>query len=185
MAFRKYTSSLFLILMCMSTVGYYSFLVVLKDQMQLASEAKIKSSLNEPGAHLILRIPVAIPYSSNSDGYQSAKGTFVYEGKVYQTIKRQLYNDTLYVVCLRDDQTTEANQKINDYANSFSGSDAKDGHSTDLTLFTSLAKYYVTPLVAIHAYSPEWSLCEKTTDIENLQIFCISQFIFHPPRAAS
>ncbi|HEX6224202.1 MAG TPA: hypothetical protein VFZ52_07315, partial [Chryseolinea sp.] len=62
--FNKITSCFFLLLMLMNTMGYYTFWVLVKDKAIADTAHKIRSNENEPGANLIITLPLSLPYGS-------------------------------------------------------------------------------------------------------------------------
>ena len=177
---RKYLSVFFLLLMVLNTAGYYAFLVILRDHTAQASVRKIQSNINEPGGNMIIKVPLALPYAGNSEEYVSAAGDFTYEGKVYQIMKQRFYNDTLYIVCVHDYNTTEADKKIDGYTQSFSGCDQE--HSSCFELNTFFTKYDIPAQYAIRSYNAGWVMDFKYTTLS----YCYKEFykptIFRPPQ---
>lgn len=86
-----------------------------------AIHADLDSDIYAGSEALTLRIPLSLPYPSNHNSYERVNGVFEYEGALYRLVKQKLYNDTLYVVCSRDelgkhikDAIQEAAYSIND-----------------------------------------------------------------------
>lgn len=67
---------------------------------------------------LTLRIPFSLPYASNHHNYERVNGSFEYEGAMYRMVKQKLYNDTLYIICSRDEVGTYIKDTIQDLAHS-------------------------------------------------------------------
>ncbi|WP_331961313.1 hypothetical protein [Ohtaekwangia sp.] len=174
-------SCFLLSLMVMNSIGYYSFLVHVRDQIAIAMERKIQTNLNEPGANLIIKLPISTLYQPDSDKYEPVSGHFTYKGKVYQTIKRNIHQDTLYLECIHDYRTTEADNRISDFARSFAGDDQHGAFK----LIVSLGKYYFSmPHTLQHTHNGWVMKCEygeyPVRDEQEL-----TSHIFHPPRLIS
>jgi hypothetical protein len=45
--------------MVMNTVGHYAFLMLLRNQIAIATEKRIRSNLNEPGGNFIVKLPAS------------------------------------------------------------------------------------------------------------------------------
>lgn len=65
---------------------------------------------------ITLKIPLALPYSFGQQNYERVDGKFNYEGEVYRLVKQKLYNDTLYIVCVKDKKGTVIKDAIEDLA---------------------------------------------------------------------
>lgn len=63
-----------------------------------------------------MRIPLALPYHSNHANYERVNGVFEYEGAMYRLVKQKLYNDTLYVICSRDELGKQIKDAIQEVA---------------------------------------------------------------------
>lgn len=140
--------------MVMNTVGYYGLLVVVRDQVAIASVRKIKSNQNEPGANLIIKVPLSVPYQAESEIDNLSDSHFTHEGKVYRTLKQRLYKDTLYLICIHDDQTTQADHQLSDFAKSFAGDEDSQGNT--IRLISSFAKYYFPVSHTLQSVQNAW-----------------------------
>lgn len=179
MVIRKSACVLFLILMVLNTVGYYSFLVLVKEQMADRLSQKIAAGVSEPGGDIILKIPLALPYASNAGEYESSQGEFTYDGLVYRVLKQKHYNDTLYIVGIHDYHATKVAHQIKDLSHAFAGEGKHTG--TGLKLIDSLSKYYCITQHAIAASSAGWYL-EYVLSAPSGHSPCrLAQIIFHPP----
>lgn len=175
-------SYLLLFLMTMNVIGHYSFLVLLRNQSRAITIDKIHSTINEPGGDLILKLPMRIPYNSVSEEYQPAGNQyFNYEGKDYQIVKQKYYKDTLYVVCIYDQRTTESNDTISDYVKSFAnGNHQKQG--TAIKLMAPMAEYYLSVAQYIQHICCGWSLNNMFGEQSIRYVYHSCFREFHPPR---
>lgn len=53
-----------------------------------------------------LKVPVALPYYTNSNEFQYINGEVQIEGIVYQYVKRRIFNDSIEYLCLKDAHKT-------------------------------------------------------------------------------
>lgn len=163
--------------MVMNTIGHYAFLVLLRNQIAIATEKKIQSNLNEPGGNFIIKIPVRAVADKKEQ--VPLKGYFTYEGNVYQTISQRLYQDTLYLVCIHDQRTTAVDNKITEVARSFAGDDLE---GTAALLMAPFAKYYIAAAYTVQqahrGWVLQWNYNESSTGYTQNSSF----IIFHPPK---
>ena len=182
MLIRRSACILFLILMVLNTIGYYSFLVLVKEQMGSRLSRKIAAGAPEPGGDMILKIPLTVPYPTGSEEYEAAEGEFSYEGAVYTVLKQRHYNDTLYVVCIHDYKATQVAHQINDLSHAFAGKGDHPG--TGLKLIDSLSKYYCFTQHTILSLSAGWSL-DCTLSKPSHRYSChLAEIIYHPPETS-
>ena len=79
-----------------------------------------------------ISIPLHLPYMQNSNGFERIEGSIENNGKQYNYVKRMLRNDTLYIMCLPNNQKTQLVKDKSNYAgqvNDFA-SNKKDKEST-------------------------------------------------------
>lgn len=169
-------------LMVLNAIGYYSFLVVVKDHISQQTRARLETNMHDIGGSLIVKLPVSLPYGLETSGsYESAHGEIIYEGSVYQRIKQRLYGDTLYVMCIRDNEATAAKHQIDRYSKTFAGSDSEQDSHTDIRLITSWAKYYFSETHALITLHAGWGRTQVYRYAGSLYCYGGSAVIFHPP----
>ena len=181
--YRAIISWLLLGLMVLNSVGYYSFLIAIRDLTLDNSSERLHSSMNERGGNLILKMPLSLPYNPGADEYQTASGNFTFEGQIYQRVMQKIYRDTLYIVCVHDQKSTDVNNKIVEYTKSFTGDESEP--VAGVILIGSFSKYFVTTLHAIQSHDGGWfRTLEHKEDVEDHHLH-LPFFIFHPPRLNS
>jgi len=179
---KKIASSFLLFLMTMNVIGHYSFLVLLRNQSKAITIDKIHSTINEPGGDLIFKLPMAIPYNTDFEEYQPVGNQyFNYEGKEYQIIKQKYYKDTLYVVCIYDQRTTESNNTISDYVKTFAN-DSQQKQGNNIKLITPIVEYYISVAHHIQQVCRGWSIgfVHGEHIVSYFYNSCFSAF--HPPQ---
>ena len=83
-----------------------------------------QNKYNEAGL-VEIAIPLNLPYIQNSNGFERVDGAIENNGIHYNYVKRRVFNDTLYVLCLPNQQKTQlakAKSKYAGEANDFAGS---------------------------------------------------------------
>jgi hypothetical protein len=100
------------------------------------SEQKFAEQLDENkyrDAELVeISIPFNLPYTQNSNQFETLDGSVELNGVLYNYVKRRIYNDTLYIMCLPNQQRTQLIKEKSKYAgevNDFS-STKKEKEST-------------------------------------------------------
>ncbi len=77
---------------------------------QLDQHAYNESELVEVG------IPLHLPYIQNSGAFERIDGSVENNGIHYNFVKRRIHNDTLYIMCLPNQQKTELAKGKSSYA---------------------------------------------------------------------
>lgn len=64
---------------------------------------------------LELKIPVSLPYPIYAQGFERVDGTFEHQGQFYRLVKHKFQNDTLHVICIRDFETRQLVNAMDEY----------------------------------------------------------------------
>lgn len=162
-------------------MGYYPFLSLVTQQLSRNTQKKIESNIHDIGGNMIIKMPMSLPYGPDSNEYQPISGEITYQDTVYQFIKQRFYQDTLYVVCIRDYHTTEAKGKVVDYLKSLSSQNKQEDNS--LKIVASLAKYFFPTTQSVYflnaGYATNFSFSET---VASCYFYDPNRDIFHPPR---
>jgi hypothetical protein len=95
--------------------GYYFVFWVLLLHADHQINYQLDANQYNPDETVELKIPVALPYPIQSQGFERVNGRFEHHGEFYRLVKHKLQNDTLYIVCIKDRQTRELVNTMNDY----------------------------------------------------------------------
>ena len=115
----KRVAAIFLILIhLLNIIGYYGLFFGLEALNTKEILSDLDSDIYAGSEAITLRIPISLPYPANHDSYQRVNGAFEYEGAMYRLVKQKLYNDTLYVVCYKDQVGKKIKDAIQEVAHS-------------------------------------------------------------------
>jgi hypothetical protein len=95
--------------------GYYFVFWVLRLHADHRFNYQLDANQYNPDETVELKIPVALPYPIQSQGFERVNGEFEHGGEFYKLVKHKLQNDTLYIVCIKDRQTRELVNTMNGY----------------------------------------------------------------------
>lgn len=116
---KKSLTIVLLVLFLLNVLGYYGFFLGL----QFANEKEMKALFDDdnflPEEEITIKVPITIPYGTDSRGFTRVDGEFEHEGEVYRMVKQRYLSDTLYIVCVKDAKSKEIKQALNDYVKSF------------------------------------------------------------------
>jgi hypothetical protein len=130
-----------LVLFLLNTVGYYGFFL----GIQSAQEDSISQELDQDefvgSEAMTFRIPLSVPYHIDNNEYERVQGQFEKDGEVYQLVKQKMLRDTLYIVCVKDDESKKINQELTNYVKTFSDNHDSSKHSNAKKVVTSIIEY--------------------------------------------
>jgi hypothetical protein len=165
--------------MVLNTIGYYSLLVIVRNKLTGTVTEKIQSASHEPGGQMILKVPVLFPYTMSSGEYQPTSGEIAYEGVIYQFIKKKIYHDTLYVICIKDYQVTEATNQLKDLSKTFTSENKEQNQAVKIP--GSSAEYFFMGDFSMFSSHNGWSLSYAFADVPDFYQHQLKKNIFHPP----
>lgn len=102
-----------------------------------------------------VKIPYPLPYSTNWKDYERYDGEIEFAGVHYNYVKRRIYNDTLYLLCLPDINRTRLHdarnnyaEQVNDINTASSGKKGEDGAKKNILLseYEQQETLYAVPL---------------------------------------
>ena len=150
------------------------------------SEQRFAAQLDEnkyKDAELVeLSIPFNLPYTQNSSQFETLNGTVELNGILYNYVKRRIYNDTLYIMCLPNQQRTQLIKEKSKYAgevNDFSSAKKekestakKAGPSTEYN--NSITQYrFILPCAAAIQQNNHFAFFLPPATVDTLE---------HPPQ---
>jgi len=162
----------------LNVLGYYGVLLGLKVNAGDQLAERLNSDMYDLGATVTFKVPLTVPYGVDSKGYERVDGEFEKDGEIYRLVKQQLYQDTLYIVCIKDDKTTRINSALEDFVQSFAG---HDDDSQQNVVTQGFIKDYVNSEFALLPSVNGW---EKEVAYRTSLLYFFDTYsasIVHPP----
>jgi len=143
---RKLTTIILLLLFAFYAAGYYfvyQFMIYQHsfagiDPAHVTNQAEIA----------ILKIPVYLPYLPQATHEEKTDGSVQIDGIWYRAVSKHLYNDTLYVKCVKDRERMTLNEWFHDFVRFSFGNNANSNNHQDL--YKSFFKEYISDLTQWH-----------------------------------
>jgi len=91
-----------------NVIGYYGIYVVMITQAHTALNQKIDNNDYTTDQTFTVKIPLALPYPVQQNNFERVQGEFEYQGEYYKLVKQKYENDTVFVVCLKNNDHKKA-----------------------------------------------------------------------------
>ena len=171
-----------LFLFLLNVLGYYGIFAGLQWQTGRALNARLDSNDYEEHQTVTYKIPLTVPYGTDSRDFERVEGSFTFEGETYRLVKQKFHRDTLHLVVIKDEKTQRINEALSDYVKTFTDKPANAESSAKLSF--DFSKDYLFTRVSIAAGTLGW---EQPACYNSLaRSFSPSYFasIIHPPERA-
>lgn len=160
-------------------MGYYGVFLGLQYKNDKDMIQRLDSEDYSDAETVTIKIPISIPYAADSKGYERVDGKFEHKGEFYRLVKQKLSQDTLYVVCVKDQENKIIDEAMTSFVKTFTDKPV-DSHSNAKIVVTFI-KDYIPQVFAVDHLSFGWE-----TDVvkESTYNFLKSSFypsIIHPP----
>jgi hypothetical protein len=167
--------------MLVNTFGYYASVLVVESSMRGYVRNKIAASAVELGGNLIIKLPFSLPYPIRTEEYVAATGKIDFNGKPYQMIKKRLFQDTLYVVCVSDPEPAMVKGKVKAYADAMA--EAGQDQNAELKSVAPTAKFFLSTPVRLLPMEFGWYRANIFGEPQNLYRFSFPTTLLRPPAA--
>jgi hypothetical protein len=176
---RKLASILLILLLLFNVLGYYGLFLGLnyQNKQQLIQRLDL-ADYNESEA-VTLRIPISIPYAIDAKEFERVDGEFEHQGEYYHLVKQRLSQDTLYIVCIKDNNSKRIHQALEDYVKTFTDNPA--GGTNSVKVIPTFIKEYVSASFEMKHISSGWVLPVNNSSFATVFIDSFTASIIHPP----
>ena len=166
-----------LVLILLNTAGYY-----LVFQGWKLHNAMTWTPDEDAFGELIVKIPFEVPYATESGEWTSAQGRYEHQGKYYQIVKQKLTLDAIYIALVPDEQTNRIDERMNDFAKSFS--DKPSEAKQNAKVFPSFIKEYVSERIFMRTLENGWTQEQLLVNQTSELVPTFVSSIVHPPERA-
>lgn len=180
---KRVFSIALVVLLLLNVLGYYGIFVGLQYHNSINLTQRFDNGQYDRSQEMTIKIPVAIPYAVDAPDFERVDGEFEYQGEVYRLVKQRLSKDTLYMVCIKDNDGKRITQALNDYVKSFSDKTSDHGKS-HVNSVPTFIKDYIPSALTMGSSSQGWSspIVKQECSVVFIPTFCTS--IVHPPDRA-
>ncbi|HEY8935853.1 MAG TPA: hypothetical protein VIM65_11555, partial [Cyclobacteriaceae bacterium] len=134
--------------------GYYMVYLGWRFQARNEMAQRLDEENYTESETITIKLPYNLPYQDEG-GYKRVHGDFQHEGEFYKLVKQKIENDTLYVVCIKDNKEKKI---FNFMADIVKSSTDMPATSSTMKLLNSLIKDYISSDSVIAVVSQQgWS----------------------------
>ncbi len=113
---RRIISILLLGILLFNWVGYRMFSSYLEDKANAQFEARLDKNEYNEDQLLSIKIPVThLPYYTNSKSFDRVNGEIEMQGMLYKYVKRRIFNDSIELLCIRDESAMQLHSAKDDF----------------------------------------------------------------------
>jgi hypothetical protein len=145
-ALRKIAAILLLIILLFNWVGYRLFSDFLQYRSDVQLEARLdKNDYNEDEL-IQIKIPLNLPYQLNWKSFERFDGDIDVDGIHYKYVKRKIYNDSLILLCLPNENKQKIEKAKDDYfkiVNDIAPSSQKKSDNNNLSFKNILTEFFI------------------------------------------
>jgi hypothetical protein len=115
---KKIIAILLLIIHVFNLAGYRALFTYLQQKASTQIVDKLDQGSYQDADLVEVKIPYPLPYAANWPQYERFDGEAEMNGIHYNYVKRKMVNDTLYILCIPNNERNKIATAKNDYFNS-------------------------------------------------------------------
>jgi hypothetical protein len=179
---KRAFSIFFLVLFLFNVGGYYFVYWALQSRAKKDLVQRLDVDNFPTSDLIIISVPMSLPYPlQQQSGYERVDGEFEYQGEYYRLVKQRLENDTLYMVCIKDQGKKKLVKVLNEY--STFANNLPQGANHTLDMFAKLFKDYTPNTLTQVSAGNGWSLDIPFAEIQ-ITLFNLERPVNSPPPRA-
>jgi hypothetical protein len=113
---KRFVAIFFLFLFLFNIGGYYLVFLAMESKAKNDLLSRLDARAYTPDETLTLSIPLSMPYPINTGEYEGAAGEFYQDGNFYKLMSQKVENDTLFILCIRDDRSARIVSAFQDFS---------------------------------------------------------------------
>jgi hypothetical protein len=161
-----------------NALGFYGLLVGLEYKAGLDLVARLNKEQYRVEETVTLKVPMALPYHIDKGSFERVDGQIAHQREFYRLVKQKLEKDTLYIVCIKDNDSKMINQALSDYVKTFTDKPVNDKHASKYAV--DFLKEFLPSFISISAGASGWNYSVHKQSAPNF-FNSISLGVFSPP----
>lgn len=151
---QRIISGLLVVLVLLNTMGYYFIIAGFELKNDVRASRALDDDSYDASKAVTLRIPIALPYQYDNADFMRVEGKFVHKGESYRLIKQKYANDTLTVVCIKDETDRHIQEALADVAETYA--DNASGSQTPFKADNVFIKEYISAVRTLISCTIGW-----------------------------
>jgi hypothetical protein len=177
---KKITSICLLVLLLLNVMGYYGVFMGLRYKNTLDVAIQLDADDYDESEVIVIKVPLSVPYMENTD-FERVSGEIEHKGEFYNLVKQKLSNDTLFVVCVKNQQRKHIEKALEDYVKTFTDKASEPGHQAKLV--PSFIKDFLPTEILIESSIAGWSTSISFGQIDSAPLYPDPTTTSPPPKA--
>lgn len=113
---KKACAIFFLSIFLFNIGGYYLVYWAAKSRARKDLLVRLDTDSYSSNDVVVFSVPLSLPYVQQQS-YERVNGEFEYQGQYYSLVKQRFENDTLFLVCIKDQHKKKLVNVLNEYSN--------------------------------------------------------------------
>ena len=175
---KKIISIFLVFLLLFNALGFFGLLEGLLYKSKLDLVQRLDNQQYSEDETIMIKVPLALPYHLDSHEYERVDGEIEYNSEFYRLVKQKLERDTLFIVCIKDQESKRIKQALTDYVKTFTDKPVDAKHHGKI--FTGFIKDFLPSTIEISSASYGWNYTvTKASPTEILKDRSLT--VFSPP----
>lgn len=104
---KRGTAIFFTFIFLLNVIGYYGIYLGMIHKANVKTDRAIDEDTYDRSQTVTVKIPLSLPYPTQN-AFERISGDFEHNGQYYKLVQQKYENDTLFVVCLKDNEKKQA-----------------------------------------------------------------------------
>jgi hypothetical protein len=126
---KQVTAIFFACLVLLNALGFLGILIGMQYHSGRALESRLDNNEYDPSETVTLKFPMTVPYQADQQSYERVDGKVEFKGEFFRLVKQKLAKDTLYIVCIKDQDSKRIAAALSDYVKTYTDKPADARHS--------------------------------------------------------
>ena len=178
---KRLIAIVLVVLVLFNALGFYGLLVGLQYKAGLDMVSRLDNDQYQEEETVTLKVPMAIPYHVDDASYERVNGEIEHSGEFYRLVKQKIENDTLYIVCIKDNDSKAIKRALSDYVKTFTDKPANTKQSSKF--MAGFIKDFLPSILELSSAASGWNYTVLSID-NNRSFSSISLAVYSPPPQA-
>jgi hypothetical protein len=139
--------------MLMTSMGFYGIFLGLKLRNDAATVLLLDRNDLDKFETVMFKIPISLPYTQDDTGFERIDGKYEYNGEFFRLVKQRYANDTLTIVCVKDQNEKVIESAIRTYVKTFA---SQHSENQGAKLQISMIKDYLAQSFSLMTGAGGW-----------------------------